>query len=209
MRARITALLLLFAAGCASNRARGPIDGVEIDVKSALFFSQSEALGEDGLVTVILSDLKDSCQDYGYYIEATKDMEAADDLAGAWAAIFPPDFWEIAIIMRVEDPAVPLDGAHVTGLDWDETLEERNHGFATFVHNKTFRDSAYFDGTGPTSDYLDDYLSRGGRIEVDKHLPGSMIRGNFGTEVVDAEDGEHVGLVRMNFKAPFCDVDIL
>ena len=196
-------------AGCSGSDINGAIDGVPVKVKSAFYFAETDALAEDDLVTVILSDLKDACQDYGYYLESTKDMEGADDFASAWAAVFPPDFWEVAIIFRVADSQVPLDGAQLVGLDWDETLDQRNHGFASFVHNRAIRDASFFDGSGPTSDYLDGYVSRGGRIEITKHIPGSYIRGNFGTEVVDREEGETKGLVKMKFNAPFCDVDIL
>jgi len=203
------ALIPLLAVGCSSNAVKGSIDGTIVEVKSAMFFSEAEALGEDGLVTIILTDLKDGCQDYGYYLEATDDVEGANTFAEAWAAVFPPDFWEIAIILRVADSEVSLDGSEILGISWDETLQERNQGFASITHNKTFRDAAYFDATGPSSDYLTEYVTEGGRIEINKHLPESFIRGEFGTQVVDTENGNNKGLVRFQFNAPFCDVDIL
>jgi hypothetical protein len=203
------ALGLLAASGCSRSSVKGAIDGIPVDVKSAFYFADTDVLAEDDLVTVVLSDLKDACQDYGYYLESTKDMAGADDFASAWAAVFPPDFWEIALILRVGDSAVPLDGSQFVGIDWDETLDERSHGFASIVHNRALRDSAYFDGSGPASDYLDGYLSRGGRIEIAKHIPGSSLRGEFGTEIVDRDEGATKGLVQMKFDAAFCDVDIL
>jgi hypothetical protein len=200
---------VLVASGCSGSKVKGAIDGIPIDVGSAFFFAETDVLAEDDLVTVVMSDLKDACQDYGYYLESTKDMAGADDFASAWAAVFPADFWEIAVILRVGDSEVPLDGAQLVGIDWDETLDERSHGFASLVHNRALRDAAYFDGSGPTSDYLDSYVSRGGRIEIAKHIPGSSLRGEFGTEIVDRDEGETKGIVQMKFNAVFCNVDIL
>jgi len=205
----LAVILVGLSSGCSGNAIQGTIDGFPVKVRSAFYFAEPDAMAEDDLVTVVMTDLKNGCQDYGFYLESTDEMVEADDLASAWAAVFPPDFWEVAIILRVSDAAVPLDGVQLVGIDWDETLEQRNHGFASVVHNRAMRDAAFFDGSGPTDDYLDGYLSRGGRVEISKHVPGSFIRGNFGTEMVDREEGETKGLVKMKFNAAFCDVDIL
>lgn len=202
LRVGIVGLLL---AGCDGNRIRGEIEDHQIKVRSAFFFAQPQAFESDGLIGIILTDRKHGCEDWTAYLTVSQGVVAPADQAANWAATFgtTPDFWEIAFLLRVANPAAPLQGA-LAGIGWDKPLDGANKATGLITHNLMVRDVAYYDGTGDISAYRDDYVTNGGTLELEIYQPGAAAKGRFATFTVDAANGDPTGLVDMYFNAEFC-----
>jgi len=196
--------------GCAGgNKIRGEIGGLEIQPKSAFFFAQQDAFGDDSLVGVVLSSLKTGCEDYGFYLTASEGLDSGVELASAWSAVFPPDFWEVAMVLRTGDPASALTGQTYKGIGWDVPLDNRGEVYGRATHNLALRDANFYDGVSPASNYYIDYLSNGGSMEIKSHVPGQELKGTFGTGFVQS-DGSPSGIVNIHFKAVYCpEADLL
>lgn len=202
-------LLGLLASGC-QNRIRGEVGELEVPVRSAFFFSQEGAFGEDSLIGIVMSSLGDGCQDYAYYQTAIQGLDGVTEQASAWQAVFPDAFWEVGIILRTGPPTQPLAGSTFTGIPRTKSLDGRGQGYARITHNLIHRDEGWFDGTGQASVYMDEFISNGGQIEISEHTPNSSIRGRFGTAFIDNLDDVQAGVLDIHFKASFCpEADLL
>lgn len=197
----VLGLALLGAAGC-GNHIKGEIEDHLIKPKSTFFFTQEGVLGGDSLVGVVMTDIPDGCEAYTAFLSGGSAAPA--DLAARWAAIFPPDFWEITFVLRTGDPNVPMVGQAFQGIPWDGTLDANQQAQGLFSHNLALLDQAYFDGTGDASLYRRDYVSNGGTLEISKHEPGGSIGGRFATFTVDAANGAPTGLLEITFSGDFC-----
>jgi hypothetical protein len=195
---------------CSGNHIRGEISGYEVIPKSAFFFAQQDAFGDDSLIGVVLSTLKTGCEDYGFYHTAAAGMDGPAELASAWGAVFPPDFWEVAIVMRTGDPAAELTGQVYSGTAWDAPLDNRGEAYVRATQNHRLRDETFYNGGGVAAEYYTDHLSNAGDLEITSHQPGQKLNGTFGTGFVLASDGSASGIVNISFKAVFCpEADLL
>lgn len=199
-------LCVALLVGCAPDaRVKGTLGGDEVIVNTAMFSEHPAAFGSDGLIFVVLTALPNACADYAYYQQQAEALSDPEELAALWANTFPADFWEVVVVARVPDPAVSLVGQQYIGLDWYELLDIRSRFFARFTHNRALRDGAWFDGEGPTADYLDEFLSHQGTLTIQDHEPGVRLRGVVDTLVVDTETVEPQGVVQVRFDADFCN----
>ena len=81
------AALGVLLGGC-GNRIRGEIEDHQIKPKSVFFFSQPQVLGTDGLIGVVMTDRKNGCEDWGFYLTASQGVTNPADQATNWAAVF-------------------------------------------------------------------------------------------------------------------------
>lgn len=204
--ARLVALLAIAALGsaCSSDRVIGAVGDEEIPVRTAMFSEHPEAFGEDGLIFVVLTELPDACASYSWFQSKAEATDDPEELAAAWAQVFPERFWEVVVVLRVADPAYSLEGLTLTGLRWDDLLELRNHWFARFTRHTAHRDAAWFDGEGATEDYLDEFLSHEGSLRMKRHEPGERLKILGQTLVVETESETPQGLVKLRFDAEPC-----
>ncbi len=153
---------------------------------------------------IVLSDLPNGCDDYGYYAAVTKDFNTPGQYAGAWAAVFPEEFWETAIILRTADPNVTLAGQRFDVVPANRTLEKQRQTYARITHNKAHRDLAWFDGTAPSTDYFSEYLTIDGNLELYAHKPQQVIKGAIGSATINTATENASGSVLIHFKATYC-----
>jgi hypothetical protein len=180
----------------------------EVPVKSAFFFAQEGVFGEDSLLGVVLSSLPDGCADYGYYFTASRDLTSPTQLASAWGAVFPADFWEVGALLRTGPPADVLTGQQLDGIPWDAPLTDRATATGSVVHHTKRRDEAFWDGTANTADYWSKYQFNGGHVSIETHLPGQRIQGTYTVSTV--VEGDASGVLEIDFSAVFCpEADLL
>ena len=197
------------ATGCA-NRVRGEVGELEVPVRSAFFFSQEGAFGDDSLIGIVMSSLGDGCQDYAFYQTAIQGLDSPSEQASAWQAVFPEDFWEVGIVLRTGSPTQSLSGSTLTGIPRNKSLDGRGQAYSRITHNLNHRDEAWFDGSGQAGVYIDEFISNGGQLEIVEHTPNSTIRGNFGTAFIDNLEDVQAGVLDIHFKATFCpEADLL
>ena len=204
LRSAAAALVLLGLGACSPNRVFGQVDSLEIPVRSGFFFEQPNALGADSLVGIVLTDLPDGCDDYGFYAAASENLSTPAEYTSAWAAVFPAGFWETALVLRTADPSVSLSGQRYKGVAANRTLTEQGQTYGRITHNKALRDDAWFDGSAPETDYFDEYITVDGNLEIDLHRPQQLIKGTMGASTANTKTGNPSGLLVIHFKATFC-----
>lgn len=194
---------LLLGAGCNPNRVGGTVDGVKIPVESSMFIENVDAIGEDNLLTVVLSSMPNACDVYESWAARQGGALTSAELGTAWAQSFPSDFWEVTLVIRIADRSVLLGGS-MTGVAWDEPLDRADHAFARFTHHTRHRDAAWFDDDAPVEDYLEEYLSDAGLLEFRRgYIPQERLNGRFQTPVVDGQ-GLGVGIATLRFDSVYC-----
>jgi len=193
------------AAGCA-NHVSGEVDGQRVEVVDAFFVQGEDVYSSsgDGLLTVVVSGVEDSCEVYTSLEEDMEQFNNAEDRARIWEAHFPEDFWQIALQIRVSDPDDEKEvrkGEYV-GVDWYDELEEDEEVSGEVRHFEEHLTPAYFEGG--TERGVESYWTDEGELSVDAFRSEEKLSGRFDTEVVD-DDGDDEGEVTIHFQARHCD----
>lgn len=187
-------------AGCETTRVEGLVDGTEIAQTVSMFVEQPDVLGDDDLVTVILSTIPNACRVYEYYLDLYADNPTWRGHSIAWQKAFPAEFWEITLYARVPSVGPELDGAQLTGIPADGELVDPSTLYAEVTH---FLDHPDPDNPAENG-YYDPYLSDGGLLELAKVESGSRFKGVFTTRVIDASRGTPAGDLEIVFDASPC-----
>lgn len=201
-------LLIVGLSACSSSKVRGVVNGQEVPVKSAYFFVQDGVFGDDSLTGVVLSSLPEGCADYGYFHTLTRDLTSPEQLSSAWTAVFPPDFWEVGILLRTGPASEGIAGSVYEGIRWDAGLEDRGTVTGEVRHVTRHQDELYWDGTAPAEDYGTTFDLHAGELRVSRHEPGQRLEGTYTTST--QYQGEATGVLDIRFNAVFCpEADLL
>jgi hypothetical protein len=192
--------LLSLSAGCDANRVSGTIAGLTVPIETAFTTTAGNAFGSDDLVVITATSVPSACRAFQFFDETASETDDPDALAEAWAASFPPDFWQIDIVLRIGPTATPAKGAVWPALPVDAFPEEAGQAFATFTHTTQHRDAASFSSG---DDGADHWLSDGGAVRFDGVSAEGLLDGRLNTTVVD-EEGAVAGTVQVFFKATPC-----
>lgn len=202
MRFLYTLLLALPLVGCTS--VDGTIDGLEVDIESAL---QMQWLVDDTdtgsrhlAMQIVLSSVGTTCGKYAKRFEATDPAEAAE----VWAETWPDDWWELRFTWLVDDPESKLKDQQFTGTPWD--AHELPVGAVTGQawRHLGARDAGYWSGTSDPADYGSTYVSDGGTLTIDRAESGEWTEGTLETTFAVPDTGASVGAVSIDLRATRC-----
>ena len=183
---------LLVTSGCTS--VAGTIDGERVAVGSAYFAQTS--IEDTGLVVVVVSSQQDACEIDDAYRTELEDAVDVADAAEVWADYRDPEMWNFQVYI-VGDPGDDLSETSMETLDWDEEITEDHQTWLEATHVTQLLDEDYFAGEGDPDDYYDYYLSDGGSLEITRHDPGEALSAKFETTVVDWDDGDEQGDIKL------------
>ena len=197
------ALIILAAsatAGC--NTVDGKVDGMTVPVRGGFFVQEKGGAGDDDLLIVFATNVERPCDTTGELMDALDDADDADEAADAWAELLPEDFWEVRIVMRLDDVNRNLSGVTLSGVSWDEGLSEDGEAYAGITHYSGHVTEDVFMGQD-TAD-VETWFSDGGDLKINQHTPGDRIQGNFETFAADPHDGAEAGVIRVRFDGQRC-----
>lgn len=197
--------LLALCLGC--THVYGTIDGEEVPVSSTFYAESERYFGNDGLIVVYLGYAEGGCEMMSAFLEDMDDADGGSERVDVWEEYMPEDFWDIRLMIRVDDPDDEMAGVQLDGADWDTILGDDDEISVTARHYTDYPTENSFTWwgwvTGEVADYYDTYVSDDGEGEINAYDPGAHIRGSFSTEMVD-EDGDSEGEVTYNFSANRC-----
>ena len=194
----IIGVLALFAC----NSVSGDIDTYKVNINTAVFVEDEEAYGNDGSIQILLASHGLSCEEWYDFTDDFWDQVQALDFEDAedeWKEALPEDFWELTIVMRVDDIDQKQRGLEYTGVDWDDPIADDDEAK---IHVSHYTD--YPDADDIFDDIADHYVSDEGILQVTGHSPGEHIKGNFKTTVKDL-DGDTEGEITVRFNADRCE----
>lgn len=206
MRSMATVLCVAICAGCGGSALRGKVDGDRVPVVDAFFVEDSRYFSStDGLIGVTLSSVKQACEVGEAFWEDAEDETDPAELADLWEESFPADFWQIDLLIRVDDPGDDLGGVEYGGVDWDDYPSDDDEVTGVLTHYVELLDEDWFAGTyDDTSDYFDFWYTHEGDLKITGHKPGERIAGVFDTIAAETDDGDEVGEIQIRFRAERC-----
>ncbi|MCA9493700.1 MAG: hypothetical protein KC621_27395 [Myxococcales bacterium] len=198
-------MVLAALLACApANRVDGFVGDQQLSIASAHLTWLPGALGDDDLLVATLSSLPDSCGLERAFEQLAGQSDQPDQLAAAWAATYPPAFWQVDVVARVPGASWPSKGELWVGLPWDAFPEEPNTLFASFTEHRALRDEAWWGGEAiEEDDYETVWFSDEGTALWRAGTPSQHARGRFNTFVADGE-GVRDGLVEVFFDVSVC-----
>jgi hypothetical protein len=193
-------IAMLWLSGCETTRVEGLLDGVEIEHAVSMFVEEVDVLGDDDLLTVVVSTIPNACRVYEYYLDLYADNPTWRGHSIAWQKALPDEFWEISLYVRVPSIDATLEGAQFNGIPADAELLDSSTVTAELSH---FLDHPDPDNPAENG-YYDPYLSDGGLLEVARAESGVRVKGTFTTRVVAADRGTPSGDLEIDFDASPC-----
>jgi hypothetical protein len=198
VRIAVMAGLVVAVVGCKQTVVKGELGGQEVPLVVSMFVEEEAVLGDDGLVTIVLSSIPNACRVYEYFL-SEMGQPAWRARSIAWQKAFPEDFWEASIVVRTNDFAGGLSGTSINGLAWDALLEENGQAYSRVVHY-----TAHPDPVDESKEYFESFVSDAGLLDVTEHDPGLRFKAQFTSSYVDPEDGASKGDLDMKFSATVC-----
>ncbi len=199
-------LLILTLAAC--NSVSGAVDGDDVPRLATSFYVENDdAYENDGAIMVVMSSADLGCEGYADAWEDLEDELAASDLDGfidLWEEVFPEDFWEVRILLRVDDVDDSAARIDFDAQDWDDGLGDDDEAGMWMYHYTEYPDVSLLDfDFSLLEDSRDTYLSDEGSVAVRRHKPGEFISGYFDAPMVDL-DGDDEGEARVSFSSQRC-----
>jgi hypothetical protein len=193
----------------------GELDGERPELVDGFFVHATETWDDEDLIVVVLSSFEDSCEAMAELKEAQEDADEISDpetwaeaWAEAWEEHMPDEFWQIEIVMRIEDDGDSLGGQELDGVAWDEDLEETGEAFAVVRNHHQPFDFEYVFDDADREDYYALYYSDRGELQIEEHDPNDSLSGTFSFEVVEIEEDEdnpdEAGEVEVHFEVERC-----
>jgi hypothetical protein len=204
---RGTSLVLFLAgvsaAGCRTNAVHGRVDGFRIPIRSSFLIYQPPNGDTDGTTIVTMSDLPSACAVYRFWFEQKQSAESPEEMAEAWDAAFPDQFWEVIVEVFNDGTTWPISNTQWQGLGWDEAVTTGRLR-ATLVQHNALRPAEWFDGLVGFENH---YFSNAGFVKWRSGEPGVRLSGVFETSLVDVE-GVPAGPVKIEFNATPCSDEL-
>ena len=200
------------ASACGGGGASisGEVDGGEVALRSGYFAQDAGAFeGGDGVILVVLSSIDDICAADTDFRSQAEDAADPSELGALWQQTFPPDFWNVQLVLRAADPSEPQAKKTLIGIGWDAAIDQDDRAYGTLTHYTAGLDEAYWSAASAGADdssegYFEEWYTDGGTLEIRRHKPDEKIAGTFPTSVVAPADGEDAGEIEISFRVERC-----
>lgn len=197
-------LVLLAAPGCTEERlSTVTSEVIEIpEIAHGFYYNPLQSFQNgDQQVRIYLSNVPDLCDRYA---DMERALMAQEPAWTAWQSLFPAEFWQIFVVIRVQDYWGDLEQAPLAVIE-DLLVDElpSNRAFIELAHFQQPFDQPFFEGEAPLTDYAETWVAEGGTFQFDHWAPPRASQGSFSARLTNSV-GFDVGTLDAQMDLPRC-----